>query len=37
VELITEGRGSHFDADVTAAFLSIHEQFRAIALEFADE
>lgn len=37
VELITEGRGSHFDPDVTAAFLSIHEQFRAIALEFADE
>ena len=37
VELITEGRGTHFDPDVTAAFLSIHEQFRAIALEFADE
>ena len=36
VQIIMEGRGSHFDPDVVDAFLRVHEQFRQIALEFAD-
>jgi putative two-component system response regulator len=36
VEMIAEGRGRHFDPDVTDAFLEIREEFRTIALKFAD-
>jgi putative two-component system response regulator len=34
--IIEEGRGSHFDPDITDAFLEIQEKFRDIALKFAD-
>ncbi len=36
VQIMTEGRGSHFDADMLDAFLDIQEEFRAIALRFID-
>lgn len=36
VKLIREGRGRHFDPDITDAFLLIQDQFRAIAARFAD-
>lgn len=36
VEIIQEGRGQHFDPDMVDAFLEIEEEFRQIALEFAD-
>ena len=36
VAMIREGRGTHFDPDLTDAFLAISEEFRAIAQRFAD-
>lgn len=36
VQIITEGSGSHFDPLIVEVFLNIQEQFRDIALEFAD-
>lgn len=36
VEIIRDGQGSHFDPDVVDAFLSLSEEFRRIAQEFAD-
>ncbi|PTQ74295.1 two-component system response regulator [Pseudomonas sp. GV071] len=36
VEIIRQGRGSHFDPDICDAFLSSTEQFRAIAERFSD-
>jgi putative two-component system response regulator len=36
VKMIAEGRGTHFDPDITDAFLQIQEQFRAIAARYAD-
>ncbi len=36
VAIIMEGRGKHFDPDLVDAFVEIHEEFRAIALEYAD-
>jgi putative two-component system response regulator len=36
VELIAEGRGKHFDPDITDAFMEIREEFRTIALKFGD-
>ncbi len=36
VKIIIEGKGTHFDPDMVDAFLEITEQFREIALEFAD-
>jgi putative two-component system response regulator len=36
IEIITEGRGKHFDPDMVDAFLRISEQFRDIALRHAD-
>jgi putative two-component system response regulator len=36
VSIIAEGRGQHFDPDIVDAFLALTEQFRAVALEFAD-
>ena len=36
VEIIRQGRGSHFDPDICDAFLAHVEQFQAIAERFAD-
>ncbi len=36
VEIMFEGRGSHFDADMFDAFVEIQEEFRAIAQRFVD-
>lgn len=36
VEIIMEGRGSHFDPDVADAFFVLSEEFRAIAEKYAD-
>ena len=36
VEIIKEGRGTHFDPDMVDAFLDIKEDFRAIAQKYAD-
>lgn len=36
VEIIRQGRGSHFDPDVCDAFLRATEQFQAIAARFTD-
>ena len=36
VEMIREGRSTHFDPDITDAFLAIAESFQAIAARFTD-
>ena len=36
VQIIAEGRGTHFDPDIVDAFLEIQEEFRAIASRYAD-
>lgn len=36
VEIIKEGRGSHFDPTIVDTFIELHEEFRAIALKFKD-
>ena len=36
VQIIVEGKGRHFDADVVDAFVNLEETFRNIALSFAD-
>ncbi len=36
VGIILEGKGSHFDPDMVDAFEELQEDFRRIALEFAD-
>lgn len=36
VEIIREGRGNHFDPDITDAFLALEGEFRAIAARFTD-
>lgn len=36
VEIISEGRGKHFDPDMVDAFLQIQEEFRAIAARYTD-
>jgi putative two-component system response regulator len=36
VQIIAASKGSHFDADIVDAFVDIQEDFRAIALRFAD-
>jgi putative two-component system response regulator len=36
VQIIQEGRGTHFDPDVVDAFLALEDTFRNIALTFAD-
>jgi putative two-component system response regulator len=35
-QIILTGRGKHFDPDVVDAFLSIVDEFKAIAIRFAD-
>jgi len=37
VDIIREGRGSHFDPDICDMFLQIQDQFAAIAAQFSDE
>ena len=36
VSIIAEGRGTHFDPDVTDAFLALTEQFQSVAKRYAD-
>lgn len=36
VEIITQGRGAHFDPDVVDAFLQVQDSFRTIAQRHAD-
>lgn len=36
VQIIIEGKASHFDPDVVDAFLEVKENFRQIALKYAD-
>jgi len=36
VQIMIEGRGRHFDADMLDAFVEIQEEFRAIAHRFSD-
>lgn len=36
VEVIRRGRGAHFDPDVADAFMALADQFRDVALRFAD-
>ena len=36
VEIIVEGKGTHFDPDIVDAFLELVDTFRNIALTFAD-
>lgn len=36
VAIITESAGTHFDPDIVQSFLSIDDQFRQIALRYAD-
>jgi putative two-component system response regulator len=36
VDIMGKGRGSHFDPDILDAFLTIQEDFRAIANSFSD-
>jgi putative two-component system response regulator len=37
LEIMRQGRGSHFDPDVLDAFFALEEEFARIAEEFADE
>jgi response regulator RpfG family c-di-GMP phosphodiesterase len=36
VQIIEESRGTHFDPDVTDAFIALADEFKAIAARFAD-
>ena len=36
VSIIVEGRGTHFDPDMVDAFVSLQEEFKAIAARYAD-
>ena len=36
VQIITEGKGSHFDPDMVDAFLELEQEFKKIAAAFAD-
>ena len=37
IEIIAEGRGSHFDPDIVDAFVKIADEIRDIAMHFSDE
>ncbi len=37
VEIMSQGRGSHFDPDVLDAFLSVADDFKAIAASYLDD
>src|SRR5450830_1568701 len=36
-QIITEGRGSHFDPDIVDAFLTRFDEFQTIAEHYADQ
>ncbi|MCP4757196.1 MAG: two-component system response regulator [Proteobacteria bacterium] len=36
VEIIANGKGSHFDPDLVEAFLAVEEEFRQIGIKFTD-
>jgi putative two-component system response regulator len=36
MSIIREGRGTHFDPDITDAFVAIEKECHAIALQHAD-
>lgn len=36
IEIIMEGRGKHFDPDIVDAFLTLQDEFQAIAAHFID-
>jgi putative two-component system response regulator len=36
VDIITEGKGQHFDPDMVDAFLEVREEIRTVAIEYAD-
>lgn len=36
VQIILDGKGNHFDPDMVDAFIELQEEFRKVALEFAD-
>ncbi len=36
VRIIAEGKGNHFDPDIVDAFMALTEQFREVALRYAD-
>ena len=36
MEIIREGRGSHFDPDLVDGFLELQNEFRLTALQYAD-
>jgi len=36
ITIIAEGAGKHFDPDMVAAFMQVEDQFKQVALEFAD-
>jgi putative two-component system response regulator len=36
VAIMRQGRGTHFDPDILDAFLELQQEFRAIAVRFAD-
>lgn len=36
VNIILEGKGSHFDPEIVEGFMAVQEEFRQIALQFAD-
>jgi len=36
VQIIIEGKGTHFDSDIVNAFVELQNEFRAIATRFAD-
>ena len=36
LEIMRAGRGTHFDPDILDAFLDLNDEFRRIALQFAD-
>jgi len=37
IEIISQGRGTHFDPDMTDAFMEIHETFNSIAQQFTEQ
>jgi len=37
VRIVQQGSGSHFDPDIVAAFVAIHESFQQVAKTFADD
>ena len=36
VQIISEGKNTHFDPDMVDAFIELQDEFKAIAARFAD-